>query len=160
MIRSLLKIIFNDSNVILSWGDLKDELEKFIPCGLFSYEIVQQINNIDIQEYFKNWHDTLLCHEDAVVFFHDIELVHAYSIKSLENMNHKWSLQMAIVYRFQQFLDKNRTNSDWERCLDVNNSQKMYKVNRKEKKIMMEMIEYAANDCLAVTKLAKAFNLF
>ncbi|CAM4843779.1 unnamed protein product [Rotaria magnacalcarata] len=33
----------------------------------------------------------------------------SYSRKSLEDRNHKWSLQMAITFVFREFLDKTRT---------------------------------------------------
>ncbi|CAF4195632.1 unnamed protein product, partial [Rotaria sordida] len=50
LIRSLLKVILNPSNCIYSWGDAKNELDKFISCELFPSDQLQQINNIDIQK--------------------------------------------------------------------------------------------------------------
>ncbi|CAF4593020.1 unnamed protein product [Rotaria sp. Silwood2] len=57
LIRSLLKVIFNSLNVIYSWGDAKDELSKLIPCRLLSSETLLEINNMNTQKIFKNWHD-------------------------------------------------------------------------------------------------------
>ncbi|CAF4339296.1 unnamed protein product, partial [Rotaria sordida] len=63
LIRSLLKMIFNPSNCIYSWGNVKNELNKFISCGLFSSDQLEQINNKDIQKLFKKWHNRKVKHE-------------------------------------------------------------------------------------------------
>ncbi|CAF4630506.1 unnamed protein product, partial [Rotaria sp. Silwood2] len=82
-----------------------------------------------------------------------------YSRKSTTNFNHKWSLQMAIAYAFHEFLDKSRTKSRWIRNLDITNNNRSSVVNLKVNRIVEEMIEYAVNDCLAVTKLVSMLKL-
>ncbi|CAF3480118.1 unnamed protein product [Rotaria socialis] len=88
MIRSLMNIIFKPSNVII------------------------QINDIDVQGYFNDWHDNLLENDYDHPLFDNKEMLCSYSRKSLEDRNHKWSLQMAITYVFREFLDKTRTQHD------------------------------------------------
>ncbi|CAF3455699.1 unnamed protein product, partial [Rotaria sp. Silwood2] len=62
LIRSLMKVIFNPTNSIFSWGDAKDELGKFIPSEVFSYNTLEQIKNINVQKTFKKWHNRILKH--------------------------------------------------------------------------------------------------
>ncbi|CAF5142012.1 unnamed protein product, partial [Rotaria magnacalcarata] len=93
MTRSLMNIIFKPSNVIISWGDTKRELESFISCKLISIKLIQQINDIDVQGYFNDWHDNLLENDYDHPLFDNKEMLCSYSRKSLEDRNHKWSLQ-------------------------------------------------------------------
>ena len=77
----------------------------------------------------------------------------------MEDINHKWSLQMAIAYVFREFLDKTRTQSSWSRSLGLSTGTKSLISNLKQKTIVNQMIQYAVNDCLAVTKLVKLLDL-
>lgn len=63
--------------------------------------------------------------------------------------NNKWGLQRAIATIFDEFLDKSQTLNQWSRPLHVDHNLKIDK-----------MIEYAVNDCLAVTKLCDHMCLF
>ncbi|CAF2889477.1 unnamed protein product [Rotaria sp. Silwood2] len=160
LIRSLLKVIFNSLNVIYSWGDAKDELSKFIPSRLLSSETLREINNMNIQKIFKNWHDRKPQRQCILVSLDAVNRLCTYSRKSTTNFNHKWSLQMAIAYAFHEYLDKSRTKSRWSRNLDMtNDNHRSFVVNLKVNRIVQEMIEYAVNDCLAVTKLVSMLKL-
>ncbi|CAF1481285.1 unnamed protein product [Adineta ricciae] len=53
LIKSLLKIILGPSNIIYSWGNAEHELSLFIDYELFSWSILCQMKNIDIQTAFK-----------------------------------------------------------------------------------------------------------
>ncbi|CAF4379706.1 unnamed protein product [Rotaria magnacalcarata] len=154
-----MNIIFKPSNVIISWGDTKRELESFISCKLISIKLIQQINDIDVQGYFNDWHDNLLENDYDHPLFDNKEMLCSYSRKSLEDRNHKWSLQMAITYVFREFLDKTRTQSSWSRSLDLSRLKRSFIPNMKQKTIVKQMIQYAVNDCLAVTKLTKLLDL-
>jgi hypothetical protein len=66
---------------------------------------------------------------------------------------------MAITYVFREFLDKIRTKSSWSQSLDLSRLKKSFIPNMKQKTIVKQMIKYAVNDCLAVTKLAKLLDL-
>ncbi|CAF3018839.1 unnamed protein product [Rotaria sp. Silwood2] len=159
LIRSLLKVILHSLNVIYSWGDAKDELSKFIPSRLLSSETLLEINNMNIQKIFKNWHDRKPKRQCISVSLDTVNRLYTYSRKSTTNFNHKWSLQMAIAYAFHEFLDKSRTKSRWIRNLDMTNNNRSFVVNLKVNRIVEEMIEYAVNDCFAVTKLVSMLKL-
>ena len=64
---------------------------------------------------------------------------------------------MAIAFTLHEFLDKSRTKSHWHRHLDRINVHQSSRINAEEKKIRQQMIQYAVNDCLAVTKLVMVF---
>lgn len=75
LLKSLLLFIFNSSNMIFSWGDIIAELIEFCPTKLFSSETIRQINNINIEDKFKNWcdhyfseDDLTLCIQNKLVF--------------------------------------------------------------------------------------------
>ena len=62
----------------------------------------------------------------------------------------KWGLQSAIVELFNEFIDKSETLNQWSRGLSRTPR------SLKEEFKIQSMIQYATNDCLAVTKLAYA----
>ncbi|CAF1492261.1 unnamed protein product [Rotaria sordida] len=159
LIRSLLKMIFNPSNCIYSWGNIKNELNKFISCGLFSSDQLEQINNIDIQKLFKEWHDQKLNHEHIHIPLDIKKRLDTYSKQSIKSFHYIWSLQMAIAYTCHEFLDKSPTKSRWSRYLGMINHNNSSVMNLKEKQIIQQMIQYAVNDCLAVTKLVLVLKL-
>ncbi|CAF1371059.1 unnamed protein product [Rotaria sordida] len=159
LIRSLVKIILNSSNCIYSWGDGEKELNKFISCGLFSFDQLHQINNMDIQKLFKQRHDQKLNHEHTHLPLDIQKRLDTYSKQSIKSFHYIWSLQMAIAYACHEFLDKSRTKSRWSRHLDMINHNSSSVMNLKEKQIIQQMIQYAVNDCLAVTKLVMLLKL-
>jgi hypothetical protein len=130
LIRSLLKFILPPSNVIYSWGNATKELFRFLPCGLFSGETICELNAVNIQKNFKLWYDRpCQSHSDGRLL---------------------WGLQAAIADTFVEFLDKKHTLNVWSRGLY--HPRRLHRYNSK----VQSMINYAANDCLAVTKLAYA----
>ena len=159
LMKSLLKIIFNSSNSLYSWGDAKQELKDFIQYGLFSLETILRINNIDVQKRFKIWHHNHVQFDFSPSSLHQMPIIDKYSQKSIKDVNHKWSLQMAVAYVFDEFLDKRHTKSHWARLLDVNSIEKQSVVNAQEKKTIHKMIQYAVNDCLSVTNLVHVLYL-
>ena len=74
-------------------------------------------------------------------------------IDQWRNQNNQWSLQNAIAYTFDQFLDKSRTKSRWCRPLDIAYVQEHFGLNARQKRNLEYLIRYAVNDCLAVTKI-------
>ena len=74
------------------------------------------------------------------------------SHRPVKNLNDKWSLQKAMAYVFDEFLDKTRTKSNWSQLLD-SNIVRCYSITKRKENDSRELISYAVNDCLAVTKL-------
>jgi len=153
LIRSLLQIIFQSSNIIYSWGDLKVELSDFIHCGLFCLNTVRQLSIKDIQRYFKKWYNKTFVHQCGLPSFHDDHHLCTCLYRPVKDKNNQWSLQKAIAYTFLEFLDKSRTKSDWSRRLSRRNIQQYSMINKPIMRNHEDLILYAVNDCLAVTKL-------
>lgn len=129
-IRSLFKFIFNSSNTIFTWSDGRKELHDFISYDLFTSEMIHMPEMEDIQELFKDWFNR------------------SNRIDMLRRP--KWGLQSAIVELFDEFLNKSETLNQWSRGLS------RIPQTREEAFKIQSMIQYATNDCLAVTKLAYA----
>jgi hypothetical protein len=156
LIQSLFKAIFKPSNTIYSWGDAIFELSDFLQYDLFSSQILHQIMAIDIQQHFKKWYNKIFTHDCGLLPFADDNMLCKCSHRPVKRPDDQWSLQKAIAYTFDEFLDKTRTKSRWGLCLDLANAQQFAIINKKQRKIIEELVVYAANDCLAVTKLVLA----
>ena len=130
LIQSIFRFIFQSNKFIYGWGQNKTELSKFIQYDLFTAEQVTQPRMINMQDEFKQWH------------------LKRYGYRNVLS-GQQWGLQAAIVDRFDQLLDKRETLNRWSQGLDRFRDDPSYdKIHA--------MINYAAHDCLAVTKLAHA----
>jgi 3'-5' exonuclease len=131
LIRSLLRFVLQPTNTILSWSNIKQELAGFVHYRLFSLATVEQLHMIDVQVAFKRWYSRVRLSDPTG--------------------HQQWGLQAAIADLFDQFLDKTETMNVWSRGL-AGVHRPAYRYNDAAK--LEAMIRYAANDCLAVTKLA------
>lgn len=129
LIRSILKFILESNKTIFCWGSPLDELKKFLVYQLYTEEALGQPTMIDIQKEFKLWHF------EQVGFF--------------ETGSHPWGLQNAIHKMYNEFLNKKERLNTW--------SQGLYRQRYHPK--IQSMIQYATNDCLAVTKVAVSMQL-
>ena len=111
------------------------------------------MNTIDVQHHFKQWYNTIFKHSCGLQPFDDDHILCTCSYRPVKDKNNKWSLQKAIAYTFNEFLDKRRTKSNWTRHLDLANVPHFFVLTKTQKKVCEELIQYAVNDCLAVTKL-------
>ncbi|CAF1529444.1 unnamed protein product [Adineta ricciae] len=137
LIKSLLAVILSPSNFIYSWGNGIDELGQFVHYDLFSSSTIRRSNNIDVQVDFKLWYNKVFLHTCGLQpHEHDHSLCTCIH-RPVKHRQDQWSLQKAIAYAFGEFLDKSRTNSKWRQQLIHSD----------------ELVRYAVNDCLAVTKL-------
>lgn len=152
LIRSLFKVIFQPDKLILPWGNVIDELSAFIDCGLFSLNAIQQIHTIDVQHLFKPWYNEQYPHRCGLPSSAGDHVTCTCPYRVVKNKHDRWSLQKAIAYLFDEFLDKSRTKSNWAQRLDSKDIRRFTITNRKEID-SRELILYAVNDCLAVTKL-------
>ncbi|CAF1561744.1 unnamed protein product [Rotaria magnacalcarata] len=89
LIKSVLKVIFNSTNYLFSWGNAKSELNELIPYGLLTSERLRLINDIDIQKNFRNWHNNMLKQKCGV-----------RSVFDADNMLH------STAFTFNEFFDK------------------------------------------------------
>jgi hypothetical protein len=125
LIQSMFKSIFQRENRIYVWRDLIQELTHFLNSNLFTMDMLKMPDYIDLQENFKQWHTGKM---DFNIIGRD-----------------KWGLQAVIGLIYGQFLDKSETLNIWSRPF--------YRYNNDTTKLL-SMIQYAVNNCLAVTKLA------
>lgn len=129
LIRAIFNFILQSGKMIYAWGNATAELEKFLRYGLFTAEQLSQPKSINVEENFRHWYRK-----------------HFGSAPSHGNT---WALLAAIANLFHERLDKRETLNQWSRGLDrLSRDACFNKVQR--------MISYAANDCLAVTKIANA----
>lgn len=146
-IKQLCQVIFSNNHRILSWENVKSELEKFYEFNLFNRNDINQIEPENIQDKFKDWFS-----DNYPSPYVDIKI------------NEKYSLQLAIFLTFNQWLDKRMTLANWGCGIDL--SLNTIFVPRKFKNIQDQVIEderqyrqlltkYALNDCSAVTQLVQ-----
>jgi hypothetical protein len=129
LIRAIFNFILRSGKMIYAWGNATAELSKFLRYGLFTAEQLAQPTPINVEAHFRDWYR-----------------LHFGDAPSHGNT---WSLLSAIANLFHERLDKRETLNQWSRGLDrLPRDACFNKVQR--------MISYAANDCLAVTKIAYA----
>ena len=160
LIRSLLKMICQPSNLLLAWGSVVDELSAFASYGLVDSHMLNQLNTLDVQRHFKQWYNRTFVHGCGLEPFEQDSALCTCAHRPVKDRHHSWSLQKAIAYAFDQFLDKSRTKSQWSRCLDPTVARHAFVSHRLEDEIREQMIRYAVHDCLAVTKLMAIFDCF
>ena len=59
-LHDLFKVIFERSKFILAWGDLRVELQFFLPFDLFTDTQLIEVYPIDLQHMFQQWHQNWL----------------------------------------------------------------------------------------------------
>lgn len=161
LIRLLFETIFHTSNIIYAWGSITNELSNFVRYGFFSDELVHDLNLIDVQLEFKYWYNKTFTHQCSLLWLTDNDDPSCTCLhRPVKDNNHQWSLQKAIAYTFGEFLDKSRTLSHWSRPLLSRNSKRRSSlVTLTRGALVDDMIRYAVDDCLAVTKLAYVINV-
>lgn len=132
LIRSLFKFIFQANNVILSWGSHIAEFVKFLDHNLFTVEMLYEPKPIDLQDQFRDWHYS------------------KYGFYATGG--NQWGLQAAVADQFDEYLDKTQRLNRWSRGLDC-------EAHGRHNPKVRAMINYAVNDCLAVTKLARRMHM-
>jgi hypothetical protein len=146
----LFQSLFRENNFIYGWGPPRVELEKALPHRLF--RIPLRCRCINLQKKFATWFGSQSSFgESCVSALSDSDLsVNEYcddghSFRYIHSAG-LWSLQNAIRYVFNAFLDKSCTRSAWHRLLDPEHSSLTFHSRQ-------AMIRYAIYDCLAVTAL-------
>ena len=145
-IKHLYKIIFSMGHTIYSWGNLVDELVDFYQYNLFDGNDINYVNERNMQGEFTKYFNT------AYPTSPDIKL----------KPNETYSLQFAILSIFNEWLTKRYTLGNFGCGLDLalhtltvprQFTYTREQVIQDEKEIRELLINYALNDCLAVTKL-------
>ena len=149
-IQSLFKILFDTSKTIYSWGPLGNEIKYATRYSLFIFPIHAKAINLQLE--FNTWHRWVppfceVCKPDNNTYVTVGTSAFCKCRRDVSNGPPKlWSLQNAVLYTANCFLDKSQTESDWFAMLDPKNTS-LPSLD------LDKMIKYAIYDCLSVTYL-------
>ncbi|CAM2727911.1 unnamed protein product [Rotaria socialis] len=153
-INLLFRFLFRLGNTIFSWGSMNTELQSVIRMNLFTWPSLALL--INLQDAFPGWYSRAqpFCKVCCPVQLLFTVMSSNYSCTCSNaspyvNPGEKWSLQNAIRYTANLFLDKSATRKNWSMMLDPNYSSLSTYEQR-------QRIDYASYDCFAVTFLHQA----
>ncbi|CAF4194585.1 unnamed protein product [Rotaria sordida] len=141
-------------NIIFSWGSMSEELISAVQMNLFTWTVPALL--INLQDEFPSWYRRALPPCEACGSIQALNKAMSSKSRCICTSNFpyvkstdKWSLQNAIRYTINRFLDKSSTKKNWSIMLDSNYSPLSSSERRKR-------INYAIYDCFAVTLLHQA----
>ena len=149
-IRLLLRHLLQRGNTLYSWGPAEIELKRALPYRLFSFPL--ECLCFDVQKDFLIWHALVppfceVCRPNA-----DYQVTTGSSRfcqcqdVTYRDLSKPWSLQNAILYVSDCYLDKTQTKSPWNELLDpLHSTMSAVRCDR--------MTRYAVYDALAVSYL-------
>ncbi|CAF4412947.1 unnamed protein product, partial [Rotaria sp. Silwood2] len=147
LIRELFVYLFDPNNDIYIWGSIK-ELEKFMEFHLFSSNQIYRSNNVNSQDIFKiYWHDHHP-HQSILSSTTNDTSCTCETCLGIQ-LNDPWSLQDAVGYLLNQWLDKRYTCSSFDIGLDPT----LFHRNLNEIEHRNIMATYATHDCLAIHQI-------
>ncbi|CAF1418442.1 unnamed protein product [Rotaria sordida] len=153
-IKLLFSLLFRLGNIIFSWGSMSDELKSAIQMNLFTWPVSALC--INLQDEFPGWYRRALPPCEACGSIQSSNKAMSSKSRCICTSNFpyvkstdKWSLQNAIRYTVNRFLDKSSTKKNWNIMLDPNYSP----LSSYER---CKRINYAIYDCFAVTLLHQA----
>jgi hypothetical protein len=150
-IRSLFHLLFRLENTIFSWGPMHVELKPAISMNLFKWPVSGLL--INLQDEFSSWYRGALPPCEACRS-NQLSNTSKFRCTCMDNypyakLTDLWSLQNAICYTINRFLDKSSTRKNWSALLDPNySSLSSLEQSRRT--------NYAIYDCVAVTFLHRA----
>ncbi|CAM4779814.1 unnamed protein product [Rotaria magnacalcarata] len=153
-IKLLFCFLFRLGNIIFSWGSMHTELAPVIHINLFTWPSLALV--INLQDAFPGWYSRAqpfckVCRpvQLSTTFMSSNSSCTCSNNSPYVNQGEKWSLQNAIRYTANLFLDKSATRRTWSIMLDPHYSPLTSYEQRKR-------IDYAIYDCFAVTFLHQA----
>ncbi|CAF1670242.1 unnamed protein product [Rotaria sp. Silwood1] len=140
--KELFDYIFSLRSILYSWGFISDELNRFLPCKLFSLPI--RTTNYNTQDV----NDIVIINAPAYdpTLILPTQLMNDKKFSSGET----WSLQDAVVYTFGQYLSKRETLRRWSIGLDVKLPTRDTSFSSNYRK---KLINYACLDCVSVAHI-------
>ncbi|CAF2052577.1 unnamed protein product [Rotaria magnacalcarata] len=148
LIKNLLTTIFNSSKPIYIWSE-RDELTTFVIYNLFSATQISLTNFQNLLDKFKEQWQQQHSHITSNISSSDLT-PECVCEKCIGKSSHElWSLQNAVSYELNEWLDKRSTKSHFNIGLDPQLSQ----LNLKEQQDRQKLTSYAANDCLSMQRL-------
>lgn len=147
LIIEFFKSLFALNNTIYIWG-LRKELEPFIKFKLFSLAQLNLANIVNLQNKFKIYWNEYHPHTTRSISTNDQFICDCETCLGI-NENNLWSLQDAMAYHLNRWLDKRQTISSFNIGLDPTLTQ----LDDDELQDREIMRKYAAYDCLSIHQL-------
>ncbi|CAF1590643.1 unnamed protein product, partial [Didymodactylos carnosus] len=179
LIVELLSLIFNENRILYVWGDMYQELRKFLRYHLFTMAQLPVMYNVQYE--FKKWYNRQYPHtsqcqaqkdeEDELLDSHLFRNLLLSSTKAIDirqtdyigctceyrkhkNPGNTWSLQDAVKIILNQWMDKRFQLAKYSCGLDTRNfSYKIYHAFIPSLEVKEAMTEYVIHDCFSVTKI-------
>ena len=153
LIQQLFNYLFDSNKTIYMWGSI-NELKHFLDFGLFSSDQIYLSNNINLQDYFKCYWNEHHPHQSSLPSTDNLSECICEMCLGIQP-NNPWSLQDAIAFQTNQWLDKRHTRSPFFIGLDPS----LTHLNSKELEYRQLMTRYAAYDCLSMHQLLISMNM-
>lgn len=127
LIKSFVKTVLKSEQAIFAWENPYDQLSRFLHCGLFTRDLLDEARFVDVRAEYLEFDFRLFKHYRTGVRF--------------------WPLEKVIDNIFNEFLDQRESENIW--------SQGFYQPFRGivNHRALQPLVQYAINACLAVTKL-------
>lgn len=153
LIQQFFKKLFDAGKNIFIWGEI-NELYDFVKFNLFTYDQIHSSNNINLQDEFKTDWNKHHPHQSTTSSSMNYSKCQCEECLGLQ-ANNTWSLQNAVAFALNQWLDKRQTKSSFGIGLDP----KLYHYNSDEINHRESLSQYAAYDCLSMQQLIIYLNM-
>jgi hypothetical protein len=140
LMKKFFRIVLDPERTIYTWGKI-DELKAFVEFNLFDERQINQSDNEDLQNIFKQHWQQHHKHKATV----DCTCEKCIGKKPKDT----WKLLDAVAYQLHEWLDKRHTCSPFNIGLDP----KLYQLSIEELEYRKTLSQYAANDVLSMEKL-------
>ncbi|CAF4246014.1 unnamed protein product [Rotaria sordida] len=152
LLKQLFQIVFSEEKQVYIWGSTA-ELFPFITFKLFSYEQIDGINLINLQDQFKTYWNQQHIHksnEENDICICESCLGKQPSETCLgKQPSETWSLQDSVALELHEYLSKVLTNQSFDIGLDPN----LHHMSSSEKNHRQRLTTYALHDCLSMHKI-------
>lgn len=148
LFQRLFCSIFYPENRIFTWDNQKKHVEQLISYQLFNIDQLNHVDWIDLQVDFKFWYNRRYKHDRSCQdqTNDDDHPQCTCEHRPYKWIHQRWSLQLAVAHVFGEHLDKTYRKNNWHLGVDP----RWPTLIEHERK---NMIKYAVNECLSVTKL-------
>src|SRR5262249_24754485 len=140
LMKQFFRIVLNSNNAIYTWGTI-NELDAFVQFNLFNADDIKLSMAENLQSFFKMYWNK--CHQHKRT--EDCLCENCLKKKTTDT----WKLQDAVAYQLHEWLDKRHTCSPFDIGLDP----RLNELNPEQLEYRTTLINYAADDCLAMEKL-------
>ena len=145
LIKQIFRIVLKSNNYMYTWGNI-EELNDFVQFDLFDNNQIIESHNINLQHRFKGFWQRYYPHGMMN------ECICETCIG--KTTTESWSLQGAVAYFLNEWLDKRHTCTGFDIGLDP----ELDRWNDEQLEHRIILTTYAAYDCLAMQKILIQMN--